>query len=839
MIERPNFLHQSMQQILDLFHVTVQNGLSSQQVQESQQKYGRNILPEPSVTWVTILLRQCASPFFYLLAGASMLSFVLGEVLDGTMIIVFMLVTILLGFYQEYHAEHTIQMLKKLLVLKARVRRDGKEQEIPTSELVCGDIIILEPGDIIPADIRFIEGDNISIDESLISGESMPVVKVTESTGGAQDDQKKTDVIGYAGSVVLTGKAIGIITAIGEETELGTITHLASNVRRDSLFVANMRKLSSLILVVVVITLAMIVVLQVFVKGSKINVIDLILFAVALAVSIVPETLPMVMSFCFARGAARLAKNHVIVRRLSAIEDLGSIEVLCCDKTGTLTENILSVADVFGKQEEVLGCALQTNESEEQHDLHSFDGALVQAIQKLNLPTTLREKVRFLPFDPLSRSVHVIVADGQTYRLIVRGSPDVVLSRCSGSTKEAQDWALQQGLLGNRVLAVAIKKIEAPDALKNMREEKALECIGLISFTDPIKSTVQQSLQKAQQLGVKIKVITGDAPEVAGAVGKQINLINDVKAVLLGDAFEKLSDDEQKQALESYAIFARVNPQQKFEMIKKLQANYKVGFLGEGINDAPALKIAHVALVVENGTDIAKDAADIILQQKSLRVIVNGIEEGRKIVANTMKYLDVVLASNFSNFYTIALISLVIDFLPMLPLQILLVNFISDVPLTLISTDVVDTADISKPQAYNFSSIVVRSIIFGIVCSIFDFILIAFFINRPHAILQTTWFMFNVFSELIFFLAIRSRKSFVPFKHLPRQLSFFIVLALVFSMILPLTFMGQQVFSFVAPKASDYGIMLGVIGAMYCVIELSKQWYNRWFFQKIKKVNSL
>jgi len=832
------FMDQSnIPNILNKDQATLNTGLTSAQVIALQKQFGKNSLTSHEITWLQILKRQCASPFFYLLAGALVLSGFMGEALDCVMMALFMLINIVLGFYQEYHAENTVKMLKNIIVLKARVRRDGVEQEIPTPELVPGDIVFLEPGDIIPADLIFLQADDLSIDESILSGESMPVLKRTKNHDDIKPESKEnkenketknSDYVGLAGTVVLTGKAMGIITATGGNTALGSIANLAGQVRRESLFARDMRKFSIIILILMAVTLGAIIALHLVFKSGSVKFLDLMLFALALAVSIVPEALPVVISFCLSRGAAYLAKHHVVVRRLSAIEDLGNIEVLCCDKTGTLTENKLSLVDVFGKREDILPIALHTNaQLQVSHDVHSFDQAIIQDMTNAKINSLKQEVIRYVPFDPVHRAVHVIIKDQEGFCLVVRGAPEFIFQRCSGVLTEAQTWFENQGRLGHRVLAIATKRIQDPE-VKLIEEEKDLTCLGLISFEDPIKKTVQESLKKAEKLGVKIKIITGDAPEVAGAVSKQIGLIQDEKQVLMGADFEKLSGPEQIENLEKFSVFARVNPAQKFAIIKQLQSRYKVGFLGEGINDAPALKAAHVGLAVENATDIAKDASDIILLKKSLGVIIDGIEEGRKIVANTTKYLEITLTTNFSNFYTIALSSLMIDFLPLLPLQILLLNILSDFPLISIATDYVDNTTIVKPHAYNFKTLITKVLIFGIACSCFDFLFFSIFIKKSHALLQTTWFMYNIVTQLMFIFMMRTRKFFL-FTHRPSwQLMTLMVAVLVISLVLPITIFGQHLFSFTPPTLRDYGMLFGIGILFSCGIEIVKKIYYRW-----------
>lgn len=818
------YITHTIQEVLESFSVEQAYGLSSQQVKERQEQYGKNSLKQRDVTWLAVFLRQMASPFFYLLAGAVILSLSLGELCNAAMIMLFISINIILGFYQEYHAEHTIQMLKNLVVPQASVRRNNQDIMIASTDLVPGDIIYLEPGDILPADVRFIQSDDLSLDESALTGESLPVHK----------DANKANSIGFCGTVVISGKATAVVVATGSSTSLGSIARMSMQTRRESLFSAQIKKFSKMILVIMVVTLGVIFALHVLIKGNSIPPSQLALFAIALAVSIIPEALPIVVSFCLARGANKLAKNHVVVRRLSAIEDLGSIEVLCTDKTGTITENILSVVDVLGERDTVLLTAVrgQTTQSiDPNKKAHSFDAAILHAAFSSLISMPITEKVRFLPFDPARKCTHALVKVDNQFELIVSGALEAILSRCSQqgviTHDAAKAWSTQQGLLGRRVIAIAQKNMNYELSAQSMISEQDQNLVGLIAFVDPIKSTVMQAVKKARQLGVTIKIITGDAPEVAGAVAQQVGLVKNPSDVLTGAMFDMLTPADQAKALVEHAVFARVNPTQKLNIVKKLQETKKVGFLGEGINDAPALKIAHVAVVVENGTDIAKDAADIILLRKSLRVLINGIEEGRTVMANTVKYIGVTLASNFSNFYTIALVSLMLDYLPMLPLQILLLNMLSDLPMIAIATDYVDHTELADPQTYQFNDIIAKSILFGLIGTLFDFLFFSLFSRQSPGLLQTTWFMYSLIAEIVFFFMLRTKKIIFRAHSPSLPIILFSVLSCLIAITISLTTQGRSMFGFVRISGYDYAL-LGFVVLMYMVIvECVKYFYYR------------
>ena len=460
------------------------------------------------------------------------------------------------------------------------------------------------------------------------------------------------------------------------------------------------------------------------------NVLELTIFSIALAISVIPEALPLVMTFSFSSGAQSLAKHQVVVKRLSSVEDLGNIDVLCSDKTGTLTENKLTIIDFYDSLQPVKKilryAALAVSQLEEK--IEPFDIAIVNKLDESDKEAIGKYKyITDTPFDPARQRNNVLVqSDG--LELIVRGAAETLFDLSSNLSPENKDnmrqWISEQGFLGRRVLAIAKKKIKEIDLddLKNnlIEAENNLEFLGLFSLADPIKESVKQAVIDANELKVDVKIITGDSLEVAGSVAYQIGLTDDPKKALLASDFVKMSEEEKRKALDEYHVFARVLPEQKFEIIKTLQEKYSVGYLGDGINDAPALKVAGVSLVVPNASDIARETADIILLKNDLNVIVKGIKEGRKIFANSNKYIKATLAANFGNFYAVAIAFLIIDFLPMLPLQILLLNLLSDFPMIAIATDNVDKEELLSPKKYEVKDIIIITTILGVLISIFE-----------------------------------------------------------------------------------------------------------------------
>ncbi|RJR24315.1 cation-transporting P-type ATPase [Candidatus Microgenomates bacterium] len=807
---------------------TSPQGLSSEEVRLRRKQYGLNELSAARLHWYDILLRQFKSPFLYLLLSASFVSFVLGQIVDGLMILLFVLINAFLGFIQEFRSEKTLQLLKNYVVVKSRVLRNGEEEIIKSSELVPGDILILNPGDIIPADVRFIECESLVIDESSLTGESVEIEKTSKKAESETKEIYQAKNIGFAGTNIKKGKALGVVISIGKNTQIGNIASLASGQKGGSNFEKGIARLSGFVLKLVGITLVFVFIANIILKGP-VEIPKLFIFVVALAVSVIPETLPVITIFSFSRGALKLAKRRVVIKRLSSIEDLGGVEVLCTDKTGTITENKLAVSGFYPKESKaILFASLAGTLSEKTND--SFELALTEALgEKEKKAYKEFERIKELPFDPERKRNSVLVKRKNEYFLVTKGAPEVIfdLTKTAGfPKKDCFGWIESEGRLGKRVIAVARKKLKE-DFRDLEKEEKDLEFIGLLSFYDPLKKTAPAAIANAKSLGVQIKILTGDSKEVAGAIAYEIGLIDSEKEVVTGREFNSFSYEEKIKAVFGYKVFARVTPEQKYEIIKLLQAKYSVGFLGDGINDAPALKAANVALVVQGATDIARESADIVLLNKSLSDIIEGIKEGRKIFGNTVKYIKATLSSNFGNFYAVAIASLFIPFLPLLPLQILLINLLTDFPMISVATDNLDERELKVPKSYDIREITLFSTVMGLVSSLFDFLFFILFFRASAQVLQTSWFIESILTELVFIFSVRSRVSFLKTSKPSFALLSLTGLCLVLTIGLPFSGLGRQFFGFVSPPKESIAIVLLLTFFYFVSSEIVKAAYYR------------
>lgn len=822
--------------VYEYFHVD-ENGLTEAGVLEARKRFGANQLKAGRVSWWRILVRQFKSPFLYLLLSATVLSFVMGEIVNGSIVIGFIVINALLGFAQEFHSERLLVFLSRYIKSETHVRRGGKEFLVENSEIVPGDIIIVEAGDILPADVRFIDTNALLVDEGSLTGESVPVAKVSGTARTPCKEITKAHAIGFSGTRVVSGKGIGIVFATGAMSEMGKIASLTLETRHQSGFEKGIARFSRFILRMILAILVILLIINIILKGGNIDVFELVLFSIALAVSVVPEALPVVTTIALSKGAARLAKNQVVVKRLSAVEDLGSIEVLCTDKTGTLTENKLTVAAVKATDPDkclflaTLASSFLGGTKHEPNN--SFDVACWE-----KLPLADREqlgkyhKINELPFDPTRRCNSVLVVkQAGAATLVVRGAPEAVFARCTrlspAHKKQLTKWVAEQGKAGHRTIALAEKKMSRALTVYGEKEEHGLTLVGLVSFVDPIKPTTKSAVTQAGLLGVQVKILTGDGPEVAGAVAVAIGLINSAGSVITGEEFEKLSEEKQLEAVERYSVFARVSPQQKYRVIELLQKSKEVGFLGEGINDAPALKIANVGIVVKGASDIAREAADIVLLNNSLGVIVAGIREGREIFANIIKYIRITLISSFGNFYSVATASLILPYLPMLPVQILILNLLTDFPMIAIATDRVDGFELKRPRSYNVRSIIFVAIVLGFISTLFDFIFFAIFYHAVPGILQTSWFIGSVMTELVLIFSARTRFFFARSKFPSLSLIGLSLAAAAAAVALPFTGMGQHIFQFIRPEFVNLKVIGLILLGYFISTESIKILYYR------------
>ena len=808
---------------------TSEKGLSVREAENRLKTFGLNEIKAKEATLFNIFWRQFKSPFFYLLFIASIIAFLAREEVNAIAILGFVAIDVILGFIQEARAERAIALLKKYLPAQTKVSRNGKEKLIDKRFLVPGDIVLVEIGNIIPADVRILKEENFLVDESILTGESAPVPKKPQSLSKEAQEIFQAENIIFAGSSVVSGKAKGVVIGTAKNTVLGEIAKLVSGITRESVYEKDLLRLSKVILRIVIITIVLVFLANFIIRGTT-NSWEFLIFCIALIVSIIPEALPLVVTFALSNGALKLAREKVVVKRLSALEDLGDIEILCVDKTGTLTENKIELEKISSEDKgKCLFYGLLSSSSSGPFDSALFkqlDGGKRRALNNF-------ETIAEIPFDPFRLRNSVLLKESENKKiLITKGAPESMLKVCSEiegkkSKKEIQKEIEAEGKKGKRILVIAYKYFDKEDFTE--KDEKDLTFLGYFSFRDPLKKTARDSISLAKKLGLKIKVLTGDSKEVAGAVAKEIDLIDDPRKVILGEKLDSLSGKEFEKACQEFTVFARVSPTTKYKIIKKLQEKYEVGFLGEGINDTPSLKLAHLAIAVDSAADVSREVSDIILLEKDLKVIVEGIKQGRNIFSNTNKYIKCTLASNFGNFYSIALISLFISFLPMLPVQILLVNFLSDFPLVAVASDKIDVEELRKPKLYQLNKLFSLIIFLALVSSIFDLIFFAIFHKVQPGQLQTLWFIESILTEILLIFSIRSSHFFARARTPSIPLICISVFTILFTIFLPFTLFGQNIFHLVSLPLNFVLIIIFLVIAYFILSELVKLiYFRRW-----------
>ncbi len=808
-------------------------GLSSSEAEKRRAISGRNVLKKSKHTALGILGRQLKSSLVYLLAFASVFSFALRDFSDGSIIAVILLINTSLGFFQEYRSEQAVEKLSTFISKKVSVKRDGKTVLLDEALLVPGDTIFLKEGDIIPADGKLLTAENLQVDEAQLTGESLPVAKAVQVGAGQSTTDGDASLL-FTGSVIEKGEATVVVYAIGDATELGKIAALSTNTRKVTQYEQSLQAFSSLLIKVVLITLVLTFLLKLLLTRDFSHLPQFLLFIIALAIAVVPEALPVIATVTLSRGAMQLAKKQVVVKRLSSLEDLGNITLLCTDKTGTLTEGKMSIQKIVAddplRLQHFAYATLESLNDADARRQNSYDAAFLAYI-----PPEVQEQARVfrqcqaLPFDPESRRRRMVIEDTSTNTryLVVIGAVETLLALSDCQSQQKEQYVTEvanNGKLGLRDIALAYRELSSTAPITIQDDEQHLTFLGFVTLVDPLRPTTKQTIERAQSLGVAIKILSGDSREVVAYIGSQIGLGGQVYT---GDEITKMPPAELKHAVSTCNVFARVSPAQKYAIIEALKGEHIVGYQGDGINDAPALKLADVALAVDTATDVAKECADIVLLKQDLGVIINGIEEGRAIFLNIDKYLKYTMVGNFGNFFALAILYLFSLNLPLLPVQLLLTSLITDVPLITIASDRVDEKEAMKPEKYNTRSLMVISLVLGSCTALFELLYFVLISSRPPLFIQTSMFLFLSILQLIVIVSIRDHNYFWKGPRPSPLLSLAIALAFVVSLALPYIPLTARLFSFVPLPLRELAIVVGLAVVYVVVLDVIKVWYYR------------
>lgn len=778
-------------------------GLTHEEAEQQLLRYGPNeLVMSTRFQAARLLLSQFSSPIVIILLFAIVISALSGEVRDSIIILAILIPSGLLGFYQEYRASNTMKALLDRVQVKCRVVRSNEVIELSTRDIVVGDVVVLRAGDIIPADLEVISSQRLQADESALTGEVYPVEKSTNATL-------------YFGTSIVSGSGYAKVTSVGGNTKYGKLVQNINQAEVVTNFERGTRQYGIMLMWAMLTLIAVLVLARIVLERPLL---ESLLFAFALAVGLTPEMLPVIVSVSLAAGARAMAKRGVIVKRLDAIEDFGAMTALCTDKTGTITEGkvrLIQTLNLSDKEDSAIAKAATFNAKLQQGFINPLDDAVLAYGCEIDESITALAEI---PYTFETRRITIKLSTGQ---VITKGAFAEIAAQCLGVPQSARTQYEKYTSQGHRVLALATKEEEISSDI----DESGFELRGFLIFSDPPKVDAQETLLTLAQQGVEVFMITGDSPLTARALAQEVGI--DAQEWITGDDFATMSESDLAQKVQTCRIFASVDPIQKHSIIKLLQANgHTVGYFGDGINDAAALRAADVGISVDTAVDIAKSSAAIVLLTKDLNVIVEGIRLGRRTFVNTLKYIKVTLSANFGNMLSMAASSFFLPFLPLLPSQILLLNFMSDFPDLAIATDNVDAKEVEKPRTWDIKDIRNFMLTFGLVSTFFDFLvfgilLLGFDVSADE--FRTAWFVESTLTELAAMLVLRSALPFWKSRPSTALLSSTIALAVVV-LLLPY-FAFSSVISLVSLSLPLLLTLVGVIVAYVVANEVTKVRY--------------
>jgi Mg2+-importing ATPase len=809
-------------------------GLTSEEAQRRLAEFGENRIRNKRRTGaLTLFIAQFKSPIILILIGAAIVSLFLQDRTDATLILAIVLASGVLGFWQEYSATNAVAKLRALVETKARVLRDGNEVVVPLAEVVPGDVALLSAGAIIPGDGRLLEARELFVNEAALTGETFPTEKsVVDQTGSAKGQV-------YLGTNVVSGSGKAEIVATGKNTRFGKIAESLRLRRPETEFERGVRRFGYLLAEITLLLVLAIFGFNVFLHKP---VLESFMFALALAVGLTPQLLPAIITVNLSHGARRMAQEKVIVKRLAAIENFGSMNVLCSDKTGTITEGKISIraaVDARGNESEKTLLYAYLNAANETGFVNPLDEAL-----RANPPDhcTGWKKLDELPYDFSRKRLSILFEKNGERVLVTKGALPQILSICSGvewsdpaaAGLEKIDVAREQieeqwrrfSSEGCRVIAVAYRACGAECCRIERETESEMIFLGLVALSDPPKTGIESTLRELRDLGIQLKIITGDNVLIATYLAQQVGL--NAEQVLSGRDIQAISDAALMRQASDVDVFAEIEPGQKERLILALKkAGHVVGYIGDGINDVSALHASDVSLSVEGAVDVAREAADFVLLEHDLEVLVDGVREGRRTFANTLKYVFIATSANFGNMFSMAGASLLLPFLPLLPKQILLINLLTDLPEMTIAGDDVDPELVERPRRWDIHFIRRFMVVFGLVSSVFDYFTFGALIWLKATIEQfrTGWFIESIASAALIVLVVRTRRPF--FRSRPSRLLVLATLGIVIVTVLIPHLPVAAVLGFGIMPPHFYPILALIILAYVIAAESAKRVFYR------------
>jgi Mg2+-importing ATPase len=813
---------------------TNRNGLTRYEVQKRLLRFGANLLkPKGKTDTLTLLINQFKSPLVLILIVAATLAFFLGDPVNAGIILVIVVASGLLGFWQERGSTNAVQKLMAIIQLKVSVARGGDPSDVPAEEIVPGDIILLAAGDIVPADSLILESKDLFVDEATLTGETYPAEKLVGLLPKETSVSHRTNSL-FMGTHVISGSARAVVVNTGPRTEFGKIAEHLRFRPPETEFEHGIKHFGYFLMIVTLVLVMAIFAINVYFKRPLL---DSVLFSLALAVGLTPQLLPAIISINLSHGARRMAEQKVIIKRLASIENFGSMNILCSDKTGTLTEGIMHLHSFVGadghENAKVLLYAYLNSSFETGYN-NPIDTA-IRAHSSLDI--TAYKKLDEVPYDFIRKRLSILVSTKDGNLIISKGTLPNLFSICSqaeaaggivdltGVKDKVQAQFEDFNRQGFRVLGIAYRPYTASTLSKE--EEKGFTFLGFIVLDDPAKPGVADIIQKLKQQGISLKVISGDNRLVTAHIGEQVGL--STTRILTGSDLLQISDAALVKQANEIDIFAEIEPNQKQRIIIALKKSGNVvGYIGDGINDAPALHAADVGISVDSGADVAKEAADIVLLEKDLGVLERGVQEGRMTFANTLKYVFMATSANFGNMFSMAGASIFLKFLPLLPKQILLTNLMTDFPEINIASDNVDREMVMQPRRWNIRFIQQFMLTFGILSSVFDFLTfgaLLYFLHASETQFRTGWFMESVISASLIVLVIRSRRPLLrsrPGKYLLGATLLIVVLTLI----VPFTPL-DSILGFTRLPASFILVILAIVIVYILAAEIAKRVFYR------------